>query len=408
MGEQGHEADGVEWIDLGRHSTASADHGTGARPSRAGAGQARPNWLLAAGGVAVFLALLAAYGLGRATDPAPQVQAAPQLPTPVALPTPTLIPTPAAPPVPTPQIEELLGEGDVLAELALADGSSAVIWCRETVPGTRIAPTLALLHIQETARFGDQLVAYEELTTPWVPTGASWRGQLDTEGFGADTGEPVTLDGTEIEGTPGDGTRCATCAPERADLDGVGPVLVGNCEHGVPFRAGISYVVASPSGPGQTPLALHLSCGITSVQFEGERLRVDAEVPLVRGLTDARFRLPSVRLDARDGRFWADDLGLLDWACDVERSSQLGDRHLLRTDAEPRLTYNVVDSALGPIGVHGPLIVGIVREQCSQLTRAWWDRPSAEREEDGRPVADLVGIEPPAGEADWVYTCQPE
>ncbi len=400
MGDAPGEGAGVEWIDLGRPASAPDDAGTPA---------VRPNWRVAAAVVGVLIAMLVAYGLGRSGGPAPEIAALPEVSTPV----PTAPPAPTATPAPTPTVPpltDLLGEGQVIEELALGDGTRAVLWCREAVPGTRIEPTLALLHFHPTVRQGDQLISYEELVRPWVPTGASWRGQIDTEGFGVDAAaaeieEPEFLDGTEPEGTPGDGTRCRACTPERADLADAGIVLFGNCEHGVPFRAGISYVVATPTVPGQSPLAVLVDCGITSISFDGERFRIDAEVPLVRGLTDARFRLPSVMLEHRDGRFWADDLGLLDWACDVEGSSHLGDRHLLRTDREPRLSYETVDSALGPIGVHGPVVVGLDRDQCSQLTRAWWGSTAEERES-GRPIARLVELDPPDDVTDWVYTCQ--
>ena len=233
-------------------------------------------------------------------------------------------------------------------------------------------------------------------------------GTVDTEGFGADVGTAVTADGQEIDDAPGTGASCESCAPDRITLATAGSVLYGDCEHGVPFRAGIAYIVATPANPGQTPLAIHASCGITRMVRRADRFLIEAEVPLVRGLTDARFRLPTVTLTHLEGRWWADDLGLLDWACDVSRSSQLADRHLLRTEIEPRIDYELVDSALGPVGVHGPLIVGLEPDQCSRLTRAWWGRSSAEREAGGRPIADLIGIEPPDGAEDWFYTCQAE
>ncbi|MEM7092959.1 MAG: hypothetical protein AAF567_08150 [Actinomycetota bacterium] len=395
----------VEWLDLGRGPDATRISQTASRSTA-------PTLRLIVAAVVALLALLGAYALGRSSEP-PGI-AAPVLPTPTPLPTLTPVPS-ATPPPPTPTpvvLTDLLGQGEVVERLELADGTEALIWCRENVPGTRIPPTLALLHVQSAFQFGDQLVSYEELTIPWVPTGASWRGQVDTEGFGSGGdvigGEALVLDGSEPEGTPGDGTRCDSCTPSRAQLPG-GEVLFGSCQHGVPFRAGISYVVASPSVPGQTPLALHLDCGITSIALteDGAGFVVGAEVPLVQGLTDARFRLPSVTITLNDGRFWADDLGLLDWACAVDRSTQLGDRHLLRTDAEPRLTYQVVESDLGRIGVHGPLVIGLDRDQCSALTRAWWGVPTTERE-GLTPIADVVGLAPPEGEPDWVYTCQPE
>lgn len=388
--------EGVEWLDLGRPpSSVSTAAPRADRPSRTS--------LLA--GLAIVVAIVAAYGFGRSGTPAPEMIAAPVEPTstvvPSAVPEPTATPMPTAVPA---TLVDLLGEGEVLAELDLGADAKALVWCRETVAGTRIPATLALLHVETAGGLGDQLVSYEELTRPWVPSTGPWRGQADTEGFAASSSAGIA---PEVGNAASDGSRCASCAPDRVSFATSGPFLYGNCVHGVPFGAGIAYVIASPTLPGQSPLAVHLSCGITTISLRGDRLLVEAEVPLVRGLTDARFELPSVTLSHYDGRFWADDLGLLAWACDVEQSTQLGDRYTIRTDRDRTIAYERVESAIGPIGVHGPLLVGLERDQCSHLTQAFWGATSAERE-DGTPVADLVGLDPPHGADDWVYTCQPE
>lgn len=195
--------------------------------------------------------------------------------------------------------------------------SRAVIWCRESVPGTQILSTLALIHIATSRRFGDQVVLYEELTKPWVPGGSFRRGViLETEGLGtANSAAPLPSDqevddDADLEAAS-DGLRCASCAPDRLTVAG-GEVLVGSCVHGVPLRVGIVYVIAPPVRPGQTPLALHISCGLTSIRAEGDQIVVSGEAPLVRGLYEARFPFPDISFARERGRFVASDLGLLD------------------------------------------------------------------------------------------------
>lgn len=312
-------------------------------------------------------------------------------------------------PDPPPKLVDLLGEGSVVAELELGNRSRAVIWCRESVPGTQILSTLALIHIATSRRFGDQVVLYEELTKPWVPGGSFRRGViLETEGLGtANSAAPLPSDqevddDADLEAAS-DGLRCASCAPDRLTVAG-GEVLVGSCVHGVPLRVGIVYVIAPPVRPGQTPLALHISCGLTSIRAEGDQIVVSGEAPLVRGLYEARFPFPDISFARERSRFVASDLGLLDWNCDVGRSSHLEDRHLLRTAPERSIAYQRVESAIGDVGVHGPMVLGLTADQCSMLTRAWWDQPDLE-DPTGTPIADLVKLEPPAGERDWFYGC---
>ena len=50
------------------------------------------------------------------------------------------------------------------------------------------------------------------------------------------------------------------------------------------------------------------------------------------------------------------------------------------------------------------MVLGLTADQCSMLTRAWWDQPDLE-DPAGTPIADLVKLEPPAGERDWFYVC---
>ena len=371
------------------------------RPARPSA-SATPNWrALAVVGLAIA-ALVGVYALGRSGDPSPR--ATPAVPTATAVPA-TAVPTPVPTPDPPPGFVDLLGEGTVVGELDLGNRSRAVLWCRESVPGTPIPSTLALIHITNSLSFGDQVVLYEELTKPWIPRGSFRRNSVfATEGLGAGNfAAPVPgedeFDASDIS----DGLRCESCAPEQVTLGGR-DVLVGSCVHGVPFRVGIAYVVAPPVRLGQTPLALHVSCGVTTVRVDGETIVVEGEAPLVRGLHDARFPFPTISFEREGGRFVASDLGLLDWNCDVERSTHLADRHLLRTDPERSIAYERVESAIGEVGVHGPMVLGLTADQCSRLTRAWWGQ--ADREEAiGTPISDLIGIEPPIGENDWFYGC---
>lgn len=386
------------------------DIGPGAQ-RRAGSPSERgepPGWRVLAWIVAAVAALVAIFALGRASansEPA----AAPLTPIDETSDTtsdqaPSTAPT--IEPQPTPALVDLLGEGTVVAEIDFGNRSRVVIWCRETVPGTRIGSTLALLYFGDSIRFGEQLIGYEELTQPWIPTGGRRGVVLETEGLGAGDfptgGDDLQLEGA-IDGI-NDGSRCEQCTPEAVTLDGA-EALVGSCVHGVPLGAGIVYAVMAPTWPGQTPLALHATCGITAIRHEGDRLVIDAEAPLLRGIYDAEFPLPSMALERRNGWLESDDLELLDWYCDVERSSHLHGRHLLRTEPERRITYDPTESLIGEIGIHGPLAIGLTREQCSALTRAWWGRP-VEALGTGSPIADLIGLDPPPGAEDWHYTCQ--
>jgi len=371
------------------------------RPSPAGAPSKR---VLLAVGLAIA-ALVGAYSLGQAGTTTPQSSPVRLAPTsvPTVAPTATATPEPEPPPV----LVDMLGEGTVLAELELGNRSRAIVWCRESVPGTQISSTLALIHMATSIQFGDQVVLYEELTKPWLPGASTRRGSvLQTEGLGAGNfAEPLNeepLDETEIQDFR-DGTRCESCAPTLVTLGGV-DVLVGSCIHGVPFRAGMVYAIAPPVRPGQTPLALHVDCGITDVFVEDDKLYVEGEAPLVRGLYEARFELPTISFERDQGRFISSDLELLDWNCDVERSSHLDGNYLLRTDAPRSISFDEAESSIGVIGVHGPMVLGLTADQCSALTRAWWGQPSLD-EPVGTPISDLIGWSPPEDERDWFYSC---
>lgn len=370
-----------------------------------------PNWRLLGLVVVSFALLVGVFVLGQATGQPAETPAAAVPVTesrPETEPAPaTAVPTLAPPtPAPTPVLVDLLGEGTVLAEIDFGNRSWAALWCRETVPGTRIGSTLSLLYFADSIRFGEQLIHYEELTRPWIPSGGRRGVVLETEGLGAGDfpGNPDE-DGPETA-TDGisDGSRCEACAPQQVRLDDT-DALVGSCVNGVPLGSGIVYAIMAPRWPGQTPLALHASCGITNVRATGHGLVIDAEAPLLRGLHDARFPLPSMVLHRRGGWFEAEDLELLDWYCDVERSSHLQGRHLLRTEPVPRIGYTTVETAIGEIGVHGPLAIGLEADQCSAMTRAWWGRPGPEVGT-GTSIAELLGIDPPDGHEDWHYTCQ--
>lgn len=365
---------------------------------------AAPNWRAMAAVAFAVVALVAVYALGRSADPSPR--AAPAVPTATAL-SATAVPAaePTSTPEPAPELVDLLGEGSVVGELELGNRSRAVIWCRESVPGTQISSTLALIQIANSIAFGDQVVLYEELTKPWIPSGSFRRGAiLETEGLGASNfAAPVPQDDPLEVNDAIDGTRCESCAPDKVTLGG-GDVLVGSCVHGVPLRVGIAYVIAPPVRPGQTPLALHVGCGITSVSVQDDTVVVEGEAPLVRGLYEARFPFPTIDFTRDSGRFVASDLGLLDWNCDVERSTHLQDLHLLRTEALRSISSERIETAIGEVGMHGPMILGLTADQCSLLTRAWWDHNDLE-DPTGTPIADLVGLEPPVGEDDWFYGC---
>ncbi len=238
-----------------------------------------------------------------------------------------------------------------------------------------------------------------------MPGGSQRRGRvLETEGLGTSNFAPsIPADGEADIAEVSDGARCKSCAPEQVTLAG-SDVLVGTCVHGVPFGAGIVYVIAPPTRPGQTPLALHVSCGITTVKIENDRIVIEGEAPIVPSLRESRFPFPAVSFERIAGRFVASDLGLLDWNCDIERSSHLADKHLLRTEPTRSISYESVESAIGEIGVHGPMVLGLNTEQCSLLTRAWWGQPDLD-DPTGSPIADLVGLEPPAPALDWFYSC---
>lgn len=395
-------------MDVGPEEQLAQDVGTENRRGASATGPAAsgaPSWsALLAVGVAIAV-LLGAYALGRSANPPPL--AAPVAPVATAIaPTepPTAVPTATAIPEPPPQLVDLLGEGAVLAEFDLGNQSRAVIWCRESVPGTKISSTLALIHVITSIQFGDQVVLYEELTKPWVASGSGRQGRvLEAEGLGASNfGSPEPIVAAYVANAS-DGAMCDSCAPEQITFAG-GDVLVGSCIHQGPLRGGIVYVIAPPERAGQTPLALHVSCGNTTLRIESDRLVVEGEAPLSRGLHSARFPFPDVSFTREAGQFVASDLQLLDWNCDIERSSHLAGKHLLRTESERSISFERTDSAIGEIGIHGPMVLGLTTDQCSRLTRAWWGQPDFE-DQTSTPIADLVGLEPPVGERDWFYSC---
>ncbi len=143
-------------MDLGADEIPAQDVGTdraSAAPPTLPAATGAPSWrALVAVGLAIA-ALLGVYMIGKSGSPSPQ--GAPTVPTATAIsPTaiPAVIPTPE--PDPPPELVDLLGEGVVLADFDLGNRSRAVIWCRESVPGTGISSTLALIHIASSIQFG--------------------------------------------------------------------------------------------------------------------------------------------------------------------------------------------------------------------------------------------------------------
>lgn len=373
-----------------------------------------PSWRILAMVALAVGVLVAVFALGQAAGRQPEQAVTPvgrlDLPTTdsddAVPPGSTAAPTTAEAP-PTPALVDMLGQGMVLAEIDFGNRSRAIIWCRETVPGTSIGSTLALLHLGDSIRFGEQLIGYQELTRPAIPGANARRGTvLETEGLGAgDFPAPNADEDPDTSSlSVSDGSNCARCAPERIELGG-SEALIGSCVHGVPLGVGIVYAIMGPSHPGQTPLALHATCGITTIRHQGDRLVIEAEAPVARGLYDARFPLPPMSLVREDGWFRAEDLELLDWHCEIQRSSQLQERHRLRTEPERFVTYSTIDSLIGEVGVHGPVAIGLSSDQCSRMTRAWWGRPAADLGT-GRPIADLLGVDPPPGEDDWYYICQ--
>ena len=268
-------------------------------------------------------------------------------------------------------LTRFLGPGQEIGELDLLDGTRVVLFCRNGTEigalGTTLPPTLALVHV---AGSGDteQLLDYTELVEPQRRT-----------------------------------NPCERCAPETIELDGE-PILFGSCTHGQPIWASAAYVIARPSAPAQTALALELRCGITRFEVVDGRLVLTAEAAFSRNLHDERFPYPPVSFDRLGGRFFADDIELLDWNCDLGRSTQLADRYKLREDAPPSISSQPLETSIGVLGVHGPMVLGLDGDQCEQLVGAYWIGPSLEPRPLS-PIADLIGVAPPAGHTDWYYSC---
>lgn len=318
-----------------------------------------------------FGALLGVYILGLSGSREVAAPIIPELtPVPTSAPTPTPGPTAAPEPVPRDPdaVELMLGPGEVLGELELGDGERAVIFCRGSQADNRVLPVLAMLHVVATPAGGPQLLAYERLATPDLVF-----------------------------------TTCEACAPERVELDG-DDVLFGSCAIRGLAHHTTAYTIAPPRQGAASPLALHLSCGLTTLAAVEDRLVLDKFNPDT-----------SISFQRRDGTFLADDLELLDWSCDLGATAQLAGLAVLQNRGLTQLSLETRESEIGEVGVHGQLVMASTFEQCASLFDASFrlaaepavvPSATAHDAEPVQPIADLLGIEPPAGFTDWNYACQ--
>ncbi len=197
---------------------------------------------------------------------------------------------------------------------------------------------------------------------------------------------------------------CGACdITETYTVDPGRPVVFGSCLDGGTNGAGTAFVIARP-WIHSSALALVLTCGGTRFEEDQGELVLLSHA-LKAGSAEPTFPYPEIRFEHfPTGGFSPDDETLLAHYCWIENDGHLVDSNGFRIFG-PELWFEPIQTEIGELGVHGPVIIGLDKQSCSLLSHAFWDNAHAD-DPIRSPVADLIGVAPPGPLDDWHINCQ--
>ncbi len=274
------------------------------------------------------------------------------------------------------ELATLLGPGDfVLADVTFEVGPRAVVVCDVGNADDTPYDQLVFVQLAPTDALDNRTVQYRETIT--------WPTHLDD---------------------------CGACRiGTDSDIDPSGePVAYGHCADGGSNGATTAFAVAAPRYESESALALKLSCGGTILSKADDGLLLSSHA-WKAGSGEPTFRYPPIVLSRIDAAFEPDDRELLRVYCDFEGSAQLdmSDNETYPGDQGYRLSYDLVSTEIGDIGVHGPLLLALDEDTCEALASAYWDNAWLDDPADG-VLAAVVDLPPPGELLDWYFTCQVE
>lgn len=198
---------------------------------------------------------------------------------------------------------------------------------------------------------------------------------------------------------------CGACEVTVSEnLEVADPVIYGACLDGGTSGHSTAFVIASSQRPSGVALAMMLTCEGTQFVEEVGALVLESHA-LRLSFSEPVFRFPKIRFEqSAGGAFAPVDEALLRHYCRV-----IYDGGLVVSDSfgssGSDLPYELIETSVGVLGQHSPVLIGLEQETCDLLFGAIWENNRAD-EPRVDPIAAFVEIESPAGFEDWHVTCQ--
>lgn len=205
--------------------------------------------------------------------------------------------------------------------------------------------------------------------------------------------------------TPTYSEPCGGCSiTESHNFEAIDPVIYGSCLDGGSNRVGTAFAMSSPSSPDGVALNVILTCGGTSfTEREGELVLV-SHAPKSASAEPTWF-FPEMAFAHEPGSgFHPHDDDMLRRYCEVKYDRALAINHNYYQQARA-LPYDLIETEIGPLGLHSPVLIGFDDDTCSALFDVARENLWASDKEVG-VVAELVGLDPPEGLDDWFVDCQ--